>query len=358
MSYIIGDRFWIPDEEHAWLAGTLKEFKNSVLEFNTEKGVKKFRVNDLKTRLEICGSHIDDNVENLVDLDELSEGAILHHTRIRFLKKIIYTHVGSILVAVNPFENLNIYGDRDIRRAFESTQLYPHVFVTAAVAYQQLCNNNKNQAVLISGESGGIRSHQKYFVRLLILCTFNCSWQNRDDQESPDVSGECCARLEAQGGRGSQHGEQDFAVEPAVGGARQCKDLAKQYVHCFYCGKAFVIACFTDNSSRFGKWMKVGFDTQFKIQGCEIVNYLLEKSRVVGQSSMERNYHIFYQLMAGADASTKQRLHLRTAAGGAHGDPGEGPTQLLGGAPCADHGGPGSARAAGRDVRPAAPAES
>ncbi len=156
MSYSIGDRFWVPDEEHAWLVGILKEFKNSVLEFQTDKaGVKKYRVNDLKQKLEPCGSHIDDHVENLVDLDELSEGAILHHVRNRFGKKIIYTHVGSILVAVNPFENLPIYGERDIRRAYESNQIYPHVFVTASVAYQQLKSNRKNQSVLISGESGG-----------------------------------------------------------------------------------------------------------------------------------------------------------------------------------------------------------
>lgn len=157
MSYQIGEHFWIPDDEHAWLYGALTEFKNSVLEFNTPKGVKKFRVNDLKAKLEPCGSHVNDLVENLVDLDELSEGAILHHIRNRFAKKQIYTHVGSILVAVNPFENLNIYGERDIRKAFESSAPYPHVFVTAATAYQQLRTNEKNQSVLISGESGGKR---------------------------------------------------------------------------------------------------------------------------------------------------------------------------------------------------------
>jgi myosin-5 len=155
MSYVVGDRFWIPDAESAWLVGTLKSASAAMLEFNTEQGVKKVKVSDMKTKLETCGSHIDDNVENLVDLDELSEGAILHHTRIRFQKKIIYTHVGSILVAVNPFEALNIYGDRDIRRAVDSSQPYPHVFVTASTAYQQLKTNLKNQAVLISGESGG-----------------------------------------------------------------------------------------------------------------------------------------------------------------------------------------------------------
>jgi myosin-1 len=67
-----------------------------------------------------------------------------------------------------------------------------------------------------------------------------------------------------------------------------------------------------DNSSRFGKWMKVGFNSHFLIQGCEIINYLLEKSRVVSQNLNERNYHIFYQLLSGSDAAMKARLHLRS----------------------------------------------
>ena len=185
MSYTIGDRFWIPDDEHAWLAGTLKEFKNSVLEFQTDKGVKKFRVNDLKFKLEACGSHLDDNVENLVDLDELSEGAILYHTRNRFIKKTIYTHVGSILVAVNPFENLPIYGTRDIRRAHESSVSYPHVFVTASTAYQQLSNNQKNQSVLISGESGG--TFGIFYVLLFLLIGLSTFFDKNNIFNVPSV---------------------------------------------------------------------------------------------------------------------------------------------------------------------------
>jgi myosin heavy subunit len=104
-SYSVGDRVWVPHEEHAWLAGRIASLTPS-LEVKTEHhGIIKLKSSQLKT-LEPCGSHVDQAVENLVDLDELSEGAILHHVRKRFINKKIYTSVGSILVATNPFENL------------------------------------------------------------------------------------------------------------------------------------------------------------------------------------------------------------------------------------------------------------
>ena len=68
-----------------------------------------------------------------------------------------------------------------------------------------------------------------------------------------------------------------------------------------------------NNSSRFGKWMEVNFGGNNKISGCRIINYLLEKSRVVQQTQMERNYHVFYMLLVGADAALRSKLHLQTA---------------------------------------------
>ena len=151
-TYSVGDRVWVPHEDEAWLAGLIKASSATMIEIMTDKGLVKLKPKDAK--LEPCGSHLDDNLDNLVDLDELSEGAILHHVRKRFKHKSIYTSVGAILVAVNPFENLDIYEQKDVKRATAHTVPYPHVFVTAAIAYSQLRLHRKNQSVLISGESG------------------------------------------------------------------------------------------------------------------------------------------------------------------------------------------------------------
>lgn len=98
------------------------------------------------------------NVENLIDLDSFTEGSILHHVRRRFLLDNIYTLVGTILVAVNPFKRLPIYSeaamDRFRARASTSRPKPPHVYLTADSCYNALVNTATSQSVLISGESG------------------------------------------------------------------------------------------------------------------------------------------------------------------------------------------------------------
>lgn len=269
----VGDTFWVPHETEAWLCGSVIAFDSGVLSLKTEKGIQKIAVGsaDFKS-IESCGSHIDADVTNLVDLDELSEGAILHHVRKRFTQKLIYTHVGAILVAVNPFEQLPIYTKAEIDRAASHTHPYPHVFVTAATAYHQLMTNSKNQSVLISGESGAGKTETTKKV-LNYLATVAPSSKPREDSDKSI----------------EERILQSNPLLEALGNAKTLRN---------------------NNSSRFGKWMKVDFDSTYRIQGCEIVNYLLEKSRVVKQSHMERNYHIFYQFLAGADPAMKRQLQL------------------------------------------------
>lgn len=266
----VGDRVWLPHDDHAWLSGRVMKLDAIFAYIDTDVGQIKVKAAEAN-KLEQCGSHIDDAVENLVDLDELSEGAILHHARKRYNTQKIYTLVGAILVAVNPFERLDIYGENDIKLASNPAISKPHVFVTAFSSYQQLRINLKNQAVLISGESGAGKTETTKKVLTYLA------------NVAPGAR---------RGGNQAGIEEQILQSNPLLEALGNAKTLRN------------------DNSSRFGKWMKVDFDHDFRIQGCEIVNYLLEKSRVVVQTKGERNYHIFYQLIAGADVGLKSRLKL------------------------------------------------
>jgi myosin heavy subunit len=271
----IGDRVWAPHKDHAWLFARVTAIdKDKNVEVDAEPVGKYIVPQAESSKLELAGAHTDQDIDNLVNLDEMSEGAILHHVRKRFNKKIIYTHVGNILVAVNPFEKLDIYGPRDLKRATEEyNNPFPHVFFTASSAYRQLKQNSKNQAVLISGESGAGKTETTKKVLAYLAAT---AAGNGGVQEGPGIE------------------DQILQSNPLLESLGNAKTLRN------------------DNSSRFGKWMKVDFDRSYKIQGCEIVNYLLEKSRVVTQSKNERNYHIFYFLLAGATPELKASLKLES----------------------------------------------
>jgi hypothetical protein len=279
MQFSEGDSVWVPDEFHAWLAARVISGSDSRIDVQTEEGVKVFASKDKAfNEIAFCGGQIDSHVDNLVELDELSEGAILHHTRKRFLSKTIYTYVGAILVAVNPFEMLNIYTSNDIKRAGSVAAggtPEPHVFSVGAAAFLQLQENRRNQSVLISGESGAGKTETTKKV-LNYLSTVARSKKSGDSNE-PSIEDKIL---------------QSNPLLEAMGNAKTLRN---------------------NNSSRFGKWMRVNFDDTFHIKGCEIVNYLLEKSRVVHQIQNERNYHVFYQLIKGADKQLKSALCLLEA---------------------------------------------
>ena len=260
---------WVSHPDDAWIVGTVRNSSDKIVEVMTEKrGLMK--LDPKTTTVESCGDHLDLDIDNLVDLDELSEGAILHHVRKRFAKRQIYTFVGPILVAVNPFERLPIYEPTDIRQAKSHATLYPHVFVTAAMAYKQLDENKKSQSCLISGESGAGKTETTKKVLTYLAAV------------APGVAAAGEAGIE----------ERILMSNPLLEALGNAKTLRN------------------NNSSRFGKYIKLEFNRALKIRGCEMVNYLLEKSRVVTQNSMERNYHMFYQLLSTKDTALKEQLFL------------------------------------------------
>ncbi len=190
--YSVGDLLWIPHEKDAYVSGRVEAVAPTRLEVKLEGQLSNivFTVKPKESIpvFEPCGGHLRENVENLVDLDELSEAAVLYHVRKRFQKKLIYTSVGSILVAVNPFERLPIYEKADMdraRRAAAMAQPFPHVFVTAATAYKQLVENSKNQAVLISGESGAGKTETTKKVLAFLASVAPAGSPSNGQQQSP-----------------------------------------------------------------------------------------------------------------------------------------------------------------------------
>jgi myosin heavy subunit len=221
-------------------------------------------------------------VDNLISLNGLNESAILHNLRIRFKKDLIYTFVSTILISVNPFKMLELYSAETLEKYTSGTAgNSPHCWAIADNAFKALMADQTSQSCVISGESGAGKTE----ATKLVL------------QYLAEVSG-------AIGGKASTVAEGDESLEQQILQANPVMEAL---------GNAKTVR--NNNSSRFGKLIKVSFDRAGGIVGGSIINYLLEKSRVVTQAKGERNYHCFYQLLAGAeqDAALKTKLSLRDA---------------------------------------------
>uniref|UniRef100_A0A670KA25 Myosin VA n=1 Tax=Podarcis muralis TaxID=64176 RepID=A0A670KA25_PODMU len=207
---------------------------------------------------------------DLTALSYLHEPAVLHNLKVRFIdSKLIYTYCGIVLVAINPYEQLPIYGE-DIINAYSGQNMGdmdPHIFAVAEEAYKQMARDERNQSIIVSGESGaGKTVSAKYAMRYFATVSGSASEANVE--------------------------ERVLASNPimeSIGNAKTTRN---------------------DNSSRFGKYIEIGFDKRFRILGANMRTYLLEKSRVVFQAEEERNYHIFYQLCASATLPEFKTLRL------------------------------------------------
>ncbi|KFK29251.1 hypothetical protein AALP_AA7G109000 [Arabis alpina] len=213
--------------------------------------------------------NIFEGVEDLIQISYLNEPSLLYNLRVRFSKDLIYSKAGPVLIAVNPFKSVQIYGNQ-ILSAYQKKALdSPHVYAVADAAYDEMMREEKNQSIIISGESGaGKTETAKYAIQY----------------------------LEALGG-GSFGVENEIlktnCILEAFGNAKTSRN---------------------DNSSRFGKLMEIHFSAKGKICGAKLETFLLEKSRVVQLSNGERSYHIFYELCAGASPILKERLRLKAAS--------------------------------------------
>lgn len=270
------NRVWIPDPEEVWQSAEItKDYKagDHILHLQLEDGKELNYPVDPSALPPLRNPDILVGENDLTALSYLHEPAVLHNLKVRFVEsKLIYTYSGIILVAMNPYKQLPIYGDAIIH-AYSGQNMGdmdPHIFAVAEEAYKQMARNNKNQSVIVSGESGaGKTVSARYAMRY--FATVSRSSSNAQVEDKVLASN---------------------PITEAVGNAKTTRN---------------------DNSSRFGKYTEISFDKSYQIIGANMRTYLLEKSRVVFQSENERNYHIFYQLCASAKRPEFKHLKLESA---------------------------------------------
>lgn len=222
--------------------------------------------------------------EDLTSLSYLNEPAVLHAIKLRYSQLNIYTYSGIVLIATNPFQKIDQLYSQDIIQAYSGKrrgELDPHLFAIAEDAYRCMKMDGSNQTIVVSGESGaGKTVSAKYIMR------YFASVEEEPEQNitGPDHKADM-----------SDVEKQILATNPiteAFGNAKTTRN---------------------DNSSRFGKYLEILFDSQTSIIGARVRTYLLERSRLVFQPTNERNYHIFYQMLAGMSEEQKSALGLTTA---------------------------------------------
>ncbi|KAF7216085.1 unconventional myosin-Ib isoform X1 [Nothobranchius furzeri] len=209
-------------------------------------------------------------VGDMVLLEPLTEDSFLENLKNRFDHNEIYTYIGSVVISLNPYRSLPIYTPEKVEeyRNRNFYELSPHIFALADEAYRSLRDQDKDQCILITGESGAGKTEASKLVMSYVAAV--CG----KGQEVNKVKEQLL---------------QSNPVLEAFGNAKTVRN---------------------DNSSRFGKYMDIEFDFKGDPLGGVISNYLLEKSRVVKQPRGERNFHIFYQLLSGSSDDTLKKLKL------------------------------------------------
>ncbi|KIW07562.1 myosin-1 [Verruconis gallopava] len=206
-------------------------------------------------------------VSDLTLISKISNEAINDNLKKRFENGEIYTYIGHVLVSVNPFRDLGIYTD-DVLHSYQGKnrlEMPPHVFAIAESAYYNMKAYNENQCIIISGESGAGKTEAAKRIMQYIA----------------NVSGGSDSSIQ-------QIKDMVLATNPLLESFGNAKTLRN------------------NNSSRFGKYLEIHFNQQGEPVGANINNYLLEKSRVVGQITNERNFHIFYQFTKAASQNYRE----------------------------------------------------
>ncbi|XP_075317254.1 myosin heavy chain, fast skeletal muscle-like [Odontesthes bonariensis] len=223
-----------------------------------------------------------DKIEDMAMMTHLNEPTVLYNLKERYAAWMIYTYSGLFCVTVNPYKWLPVYDSGVVAayRGKKRIEAPPHIFSISDNAYQFMLQDRENQSILITGESGAGKTVNTKRV-IQYFATIAVAGGKKSEQP---VAGKMKGSLE----------DQIIAANPLLEAYGNAKTVRN------------------DNSSRFGKFIRIHFGTTGKLASADIETYLLEKSRVTYQLSAERSYHIFYQLQTGHKPELIEALLITT----------------------------------------------
>merc|ERR1711981_1193174 len=211
--------------------------------------------------------------DDMSGLTYLNDACVLWNSVVRYKNELIYTYSGLFCIAINPYKRFPIYTQRsmEIYIGKRRSECPPHIFGVAEGSYQGMMNLGKNQSILITGESGAGKTENTKKV-ISYFASIGATGKKKE----------------------GEIGLEDKIVNTnpvleAWGNAKTVRN---------------------DNSSRFGKFIRIWFNAAGKLSGADMVIYLLEKSRLTFQAELERCYHSFYNIMSDQIPDIKEKCHL------------------------------------------------
>uniref|UniRef100_A0A8C3BPB9 Uncharacterized protein n=1 Tax=Cairina moschata TaxID=8855 RepID=A0A8C3BPB9_CAIMO len=222
-----------------------------------------------------------DKIEDMAMMTHLHEPAVLYNLKERYAAWMIYTYSGLFCVTVNPYKWLPVYNPEVVLayRGKKRQEAPPHIFSISDNAYQFMLTDRENQSILITGESGAGKTVNTKRV-IQYFATIAASGEKKKEEQPGKMQG----TLE----------DQIISANPLLEAFGNAKTVRN------------------DNSSRFGKFIRIHFGATGKLASADIETYLLEKSRVTFQLKAERSYHIFYQIMSNKKPELIDMLLITT----------------------------------------------
>ncbi|KAJ3603331.1 hypothetical protein NHX12_031073 [Muraenolepis orangiensis] len=293
-------RAWIPDEKEAYVEAEIKGLDGDQVTVHTKDGrtltVKEDDIQQMNPPKY-------DMMEDMATLTNLNEASVLFNLRRRYASWMIYTYSGLFCVTMNPYKWLPVYTAQVVAvyKGKRRSEVPPHIYSIADNAYNDMLRNRENQSMLITGESGAGKTVNtkrviQYFAIVAALGEGMAKKGSSTRRSPPPPSPHVVLHTELSNATktGGTLEDQIIEANPAMEAFGNAKTLRN------------------DNSSRFGKFIRIHFGPTGKLASSDIDIYLLEKSRVIFQQPGERSYHIYYQIMSQKKPELLEMLLVST----------------------------------------------